>query len=568
MVNHTKITSMIHYVDDPDVAHTLANTKGFNWNAAKLAMEPSHALNLIKSGKAPAAEAIAKVAHKRETLDKLIKDRRKGVRHALAGNENLTDEDRKVLLDRALKYDEDSDIADRIIPRMEPQSFLEVAKGHLTEVCLSTDAGPLGYNEIRLSPKTVHRLIPQGGREFVQGLAEQQMFGPFLRLSRSNHRSFHPSADSGVEWYEPGMLSWILPELPADLASELAYNMLSAKYPLNVDDMEAARRANDEAPLLVDGNRDRRDDRLSRMDGDVARMLLEMGSPWELLVERAMFVPEDVELQLLEKSKSPANEMIPGLMNRSGSVTADLINQTAEYLIPSVEETNLELRANLHPSDRIGPVRERASLAYMARLNMMQRDNGDEGYLSVLRGLSTRGVSLMVDHVTDAISSDMQHPSMAAITLWARGECGEVPTAESVEALLENITDSRVRVGVVEYLATHIPEIEPVLGKPLEILGVQALNSAEMTAKVFTHYFRNNTEAWQTAMDMAPEWEGSIEDLAATACIANDVPLPGMPEEEADEPEAEAEESSDEEDVASAMPSTGAGGKGLLTTLF
>lgn len=152
----------------------------------------------------------------------------------------------------------------------------------------------------------------------------------------------------------------------------------------------------------------------------------------------------------------------------------------------------------------------------------------------------------------------------APIRDWALGLQDDKPSSESVGSILtlaqkmDELT--RSHVGTTTSVLTQVAaarRVSYLLGEPLKVAGAAAMNVSEVVYLVFQHYFGNDPEAWVVALDLATNWEDSLEELALTAAAACGLDIPEEVIDLADLEAAAEDESavdSTEEEPASEQP--------------
>lgn len=567
-------------IEDPDVLAAVISTADSRVTDG-IKVQPSQAEHIIKQGKSPAAEAIAPVVTDEKLLAKMSRDNRKGVRAAFLRNPLITQAHLEEVLRRSLKHDADAEVALPAAKKMEDDLLLSVLKDHVqttgerfldTTVYLGGVKDPSTPSTYRTQGGSLSyelcRRLPIGGVEYLRKLHELDFQAYVTQVTRPGNY-YNPAPEQ--PWYEAGMLTWMVPEMNEDHVPLLLAKLLEADQYVSLEDVQVAaevieRVGSDMFPHAEPTRR-----LTAKLDDDTLRLLYNLGTYWRKVIRRAVRMPEDLQLKYVSEStdaellqftppqpdqyhmswnpKVPEDAKISGPDGCDNWQSPEAVNIIAERWVG-------QLKKAVRDGQQMRGTPQSVFTHLMQFVQSVRPESRSKLSPEVLMlagwGNASRYGNLPYD-LTGTIGSE-------GFVAWVQGDLDDKPTQERIVELFELAQlvgggqghQSQYLIWVLRAVC-NARRVSYLLGKPLEVAGNDALRVTEAVYMVFHHYLGNDPEAWAVAVDLATDWDDSLEDLALTAAAATGVETPDEVVDLADL-EATEEDKSDEAEAAEDAP--------------
>lgn len=572
------LTALQTHVTDPQVLAALITASDFATHH-RLKVQPDQAAHLIKQGKGPAAESIAPVVTDEKLLTRLARDSRKGVRSAVLQNPNLTQDQLELTLRKALKTDADYEVAapaaklledDRLLPiigeYIEPMNDLS---GRVFKEAIPFSGFSGGAKATYYAPQDLNDLIGEivrriavGGVEYLKKLHRIKFYDYAVHTNRRRA--------SDVSWYEPGMLTWMAPEMEDTHVAIFLDTLLRNGQVLSDEDMEVAAgiiRGIDPSRFAVSCTSAVYRGSLMGQKDTVLRQLYDLGPYWQGIVANSRRLPEDLQLAYAEKLTT---EQLLKFKDPNPPREADLWTVTAEDLKDSDGPDSCD---NWQSPDVVNIIAERFS-AHLIKL--AEEDN--RGLRHTVQDAANRVLNFAASvHPDRRAALNPLTLLMASwgrgalnrrgirgfgsdpLRAWVRGELEHQPSASDVRTLLGFTQGVRFE-GVSDFLdATADGDRVSLLLEAAEWMTTgNALSAPKATHLILQHYFGSNVDAWTVAVDLMASWDGSLEELAVTACAASGAEIPTEVVDQADLHTAEDQEDSEPAPADTEEPSPAA----------
>ena len=549
------------YIQDPEVLAAVITAQEYHV-APELSVQPERTADIIKQGKSPAAESIAPVVTDSKLLTKLARDQRKGVRRQVIKNPLITQDDLELTLRRSLKNDADTEVAAPTVKLMDSDRALPILAEYSTTLYTHKFGTTVAYSGLDL-PRTygyggcdvmpeLCRRIPIEGVDYLKALHEAGIEDYIFRVRRY---------DTHDNWYTPGMLTWMAPEMRDELVPLFLAELVSGHAEVSIEDVHTVREVIERTENLTatDDVQSRSANVSPKLDDETLRAIYDLGPVWQKMLRRAPRLPEDLqekfvldlpfdELSSYAPQTPPAeftdwkpeadpdsseslpeyfNWQAPGVVNIIADRWYDQMNAEADQAAGELGPYRWANTGLLQLVTSVHPARRRALSPQALLLAAWQ---GSSRYLS-------HGISLGYTPLKDWLAGNLDDKPSAEKIAELAGFTRKVQGPSGVRNLMEAIATTRR----VSYL----------LGDTLEAGEVGADAPPAVTYLVFQHYLGNDPEAWTVALDLAHDWSDGLEELAITASAATGLDIP---EEVVDLPDLEAAEEAAQEDVSEEEP--------------
>lgn len=569
-------------IEDPDVLAAVIGT-GDSRVADGIKVQPSQAEHIIKQGKGPAAEAIAPVVTDEKLLTKMSRDNRKGVRTSFLRNPLITQAHLEEILRRSLKHDADAEVALPAAKKLEDDLLLSVLKEHVhtrgerfldTAVYVGSVQDPSTPSTYRSNQGTLSyelcRRLTAGGLEYLRKLHELDFQAYVMQVTRPCNY-YNPSTEK--PWYEAGMLTWMVPEMDENHVPLLLARLLDADQYVSLEDVQVAAEVIERTGSNAFQHFEPHGRLTTRLDDETLRLLYNLGPYWRKVIRRAIRMPEDLQLKYVSESTNaellqftppqpdqyhmqwepsvPDDVEIAGPDGCDNWQSPEAVNIIAKRWVGQLKKDGVG------GQNRGGPQSVFTHLMqFVQSVRPESRSRLSPEVLMLAGWGNASRYGNLPYNSTGTIGSD-------GFVAWIRGDLDEKPTQERIVELFELAQLVGGSVGQQsQYLIWALRAVSTarrvsyLLGKTLEIVGNDALRVNEAVYMVFRHYLGNDPEAWAVAVDLATDWDDSLEDLALTAAAAIGVETPDevvdladleAPEEVESDEDAAAEEDSEPE---------------------
>lgn len=524
------------HITDPSVLSAAIHADSFSVNTG-VTVQPDQAEQIIKQGKSPAAEALAPVVTDEKLLMKLARDARKGVRLAVLGNPLLTQEHLDHIMVRSLKKDSDYEVSAPASRKMDPEHLLSVLKDYTGCKSNHSDGQIIYYDGLMSSGSSygsgtnslaeivysVCSHLKEGGVEYLRRLHEIGFQDYVFHTTKSVSGHYD-------RWYEPGMLSWMVPEMKKDLVPLLLDGLLREFNVVNLEDIKAVASVLNDTSVLSHEREIRyvRIQMSPKIDDETLRAIYDLGPYWRRLLQAAPRLPEDLQLKFV--SELPTEQLetyraeLPPKAFHSWKVADDV--HVEDY--PELEDYNWQ------SPDVVNIIGDRWTERFLQRaLSGAQANAAD-----------SRSVGQRLVELTTAVHPDERHRLSPKVLFlqsvampsyrhgglvsqfgdiplrdWLQGLLSDQPTNEKVADLVRLAASMGNVASLIETVASF-RRVSLLLGEPLKVAGADALRSPAAAYLVFQHYLGNDPEAWTVALDLSNDWDEGLEDLATTTCAA------------------------------------------------
>lgn len=482
MTTTHQLANVASYVRSPEVATAITRfadqlpLKGY-------LVEPADALGIAKTFKAPGAAAVARVATSAPVLDKLVRDARKGVREALVHNPNLLPDQLEELLLKSLQKDGDGTVITPVAKMLTHERFLAVLERGASQSRVFGDS----------VADAIRHHLKAGGAEFYEAATRVTGVDP-LHDSRQLPAASDPSSD----WWEPGMLARLRPQLSATQAGRLLDDLLYRGYVVDTADVEAVpaqptRMRPDRWPMLAD----------ELETPEFAAALGKLGTDWATKLKNS--VTSKSQIRARQRRYYPQPRAVAVHDIDMGSWTVTVVNKLAEgFWKDGLRGLGSGTLAEKHTKE--------TAAATLVQANALASKHGFQRY-------SHRALAFMFPFVaTDS-------PVIEAIGAWANGRLKSQPTPEKIDEMYEIVgpdLSTKLSEVLVEAGCLHM-----IPGDRLQDIDAdRVLRSPALTAAVFTHFLGDATDTWTTALELSLDWDGSMGELIETAAAASDYEMP------------------------------------------
>lgn len=493
--------NIARHIENPEVLYGVINANRYIPDT--LTVEPAHALEVMKTFKAQGAESVARVASEPKTLNKLSKDKRKGVRESfIESNPNITQEHLLEMFERTMKAEDDIRFA--IAKRLNSENLLKSVTPHL-EARQTTDGA---YTEFNFAPGGVGPVFKKHfkeGEAYVKELVDNNILQAFTYISTRN--SYGRRFEIESDWWEPGMMTWMAGLLKPEWVWRFTTAVISGGYKLTVDDAEAAADIIKHNPipngLRVDYSFGYH---MQGQDEDVKNVFDALGGAWH---DACQYQRGGIALRMNQVDNNRAGDEVD--TKTLGTIPAQQLNKLAEKLW---KEGISLCRAGWFNPDAaaIGGILD-SNWSLVELQGQVYKKKVSHIALAYLWSHSRSGV---IEH---------------ELVSWAQGHYDSKPNLENVLAMM-SVFDQDLRKVFVELLAAS-GNYDLITDDMMESVGDDIFKSCpRLMNLLFKEHFKDNVDAWVNALEMTDDWEDSIEDLIVTVCATNDLPMPGEDDDE------------------------------------
>lgn len=550
------LSSVQRHITDPSVLAAVIAAEDYRVERG-IQVQPDQAAHIIKQGKSPAAEAIAPVVTDAKLLTKLARDSRKGVRASALKNPNITQDDLELLLRRSLKNDSDLEVAVPAVRLMNTNTLLGVLSEHMGARSTQVYGQPVDYSGLRTPGGTSYgrqdtsgasdivyelcRRITDGGVEYLRKLHEIGFQDYAFNTDAMFHEGEH------IRWFQPGMLTWMVPEMSQDLVPLFLSRLLQSRNILSLEDVHAAEDAIRESRTTSlmnqcdpnHGSRATSGAVSSKLDDDTLRAVYSLGPYWQRVLRSAPRLPEDLQLKFVSELSAeelamykpadvpeaflpwePTNDADASDVPDYNWQSPDAVNIIAErwgrHLLSEAVRTSSEVQPYEYGAVNVAgfvqavhPDRRKA-LSPMA-LMLASWNTSNAGFRDTGYGGFRRG-ELGTTPIRD----------------WLQGNLDDKPTPEMITELVEftqKTRGDRLAAAFLE-IVSSARRVSLLLGGALDKANMEPSSGSGVTYLVFQHFFGNNPEGWTVALELGQDWTDSLEELAVTTCAAAGIELP------------------------------------------
>lgn len=501
--------SIARHIDNPEVLYGVINANRYIPDT--LTVEPAHALEVMKTFKAQGAESVARVASEPKTLNKLSKDKRKGVRESfIQSNPNITQEHLLEMFERTMKANDEDDIGFIIAKRLNSENLLKSVTPHL-EARQHRDGAHTEFNFAPGGVGFVFKKHFKEGEAYVEELVDNNILQAFISISPRN--SYGRRFEIESDWWEPGMMTWMAGLLKPEWVWRFTIAVISGGYKLTVDDAEAAADIIKHNPipngLPVDYSFGYH---MQGQDEDVKNVFDALGGDWHYACQ---YRRGGIALRMNQVDDNRAgDEVDPKTL---GTIPVQHLNKLAEKLWKE--------GISLYSTGRFNPDGDAIGVNLDSTWNLVEQQG--QVYKSKVSHIALAYLwSWRMGRVTDH-----------ELVSWAQGHYDSKPNLENVLAMM-SVFDRDLRKVFVELLAAS-GNYDLITDDMMEGVGDDIFKFCpRLMNLLFKEHFKDNVDAWVNALEMTDDWEDSIEDLIVTVCATNDLPMPGEDDDEEEDAEA------------------------------